>query len=225
MSLYRWRTTTDGYVEVDKGDGFQVISLADDTDGITGQKAPNAITERVMGWADLARDKGAKYGVPPAWILGVIYAESAGEPTARNACCAGLMAINLSVHGKTEAQMFDPEQNVDYGTSLLSSSVECGLQLPEAASLHNGGGESKCVPHPSTKSPWGMRENAGYIERVVRASNFFRGELGEQPGPPGPSVWPPPARSLTQKLAGLLSGVFIGWSLANYWRGRKKRRV
>ena len=169
MSLWSWRTTTTGFVEVNKGDGvFERITWSPTIPQL----------EKTKQWISLATEKSLKYGVPLHWILGVITAESGGDPNAHNWCCYGLMAIYLEVHNKTAEEMSDPDKNLDYGTGLLASSVKKGLDLPQTASVHNAGGGTSGMPHVSSDSTWGMRENKGYIENVVKSANWFLNFLG-----------------------------------------------
>lgn len=200
MALWRWRTLENGMVEVDMGDGW-VVPYAGGASPPVHERV-RSTQDRVLQWVGLANKYGAKYDVPPSWILAVIYAESGGDPQAENYCCAGLMAIYYSVHGKRREDMLDPEKNVDYGTSLLARSRSSGWDLPAAASMHvagakveaggrvrpwSGGCRAAREPgHPKFPggSPWGYCEHmlpitdagdfaTGYIDRVVRANNSF----------------------------------------------------
>lgn len=196
MAAWKWRTLPDGRVEVDQGDGFKLI-MPRDVAGV------HTTLERVMTWRSLAQEMGDKWGVPPAWILAVIFAESGGKAEAENYCCIGLMAImgKPPIHGKTPEELRDPRINVDTGAKLLSSSRKRGLDLPQAASVHVAGAESDGTPHPSSKSLWGMREHTfdqplwdgarGYIQRVVQAHNAIV-ELLSQAQPPVPATPPSP---------------------------------
>jgi len=193
--------------------------------------AVHQAAERVLQWAPLADKYGDKYGVPPSWILGVIYSESGGDPAAENPCCVGLMAIHLAAHGKTRSEMLDPEANVDYGTSLLAASRLRGYDLPAAASIHVAGGGRDMKPHPGDcrsavgihpdfpdGSPWGMCEHmfprthgdgaVGYIDKVVRANNFMIDALGARlPMPPTPF---PPGRIAPASVVGSIVPFALG---------------
>ncbi len=198
MATYAWRTTETGFVEVDKGDGvFRRITWS----------PAIAQLEKTKQWIPLAIEKSQKYNVPVHWILGVIVSESGGDPNAHNWCCYGLMAIYLAVHNKTAEEMSDPDKNVDYGTSLLASSVAKGLDLPQTASVHNAGGGTSGLPHASSNSPWGMRENAGYIENVVKSANWFLDFLGTYE----PIQEPVPSGKPITTLALMATGFGIGY--------------
>lgn len=226
---WSWRTLADQRVEVDKhdGHGFQPI-MPRDTEGV------RTTVERVLPWLSLAESLGGPRGVPPSWTLGVIYAESGGDPDASNYCCVGLMAIMAKIHGKTRAELFDPNTNVDVGTDLLGQSVAKGFDLPQAASIHVGGAAGG-KPHPSSKSSWGMREHvldapgwdgaSGYIERVVMANNLFATILQDQPPAPPPDPAPPhPAPPLppVSRAGSSLAAVAVGAGfVAAYFAGRQ----
>ncbi len=225
MALWSWRTLPDESVEVDRGTG---MALEGSKEGFGIRKSQ----ERVLQWAQLAAKYSKKYDVPASWILAVVFAESGGDPKAENPCCVGLMAIHLAAHGKTRADMKDPDKNMDYGTSLLAASRNAGYDLPASASIHVAGGGSKFKPHagtcksardkhPSfpTGSPWGMCEHmftsthgdgsVGYIDRVVRANNSFVSLLAGLSLPNGPQ--PPIQLAGFSSPLPLVAGVAVGF--------------
>lgn len=168
--MWTWRTAPTGIVQVDRtGSGtFEAITLP----------GPDAATRRTETWLPLVEVFSAKYGVPVAWVLAVIYAESRGEPNARNSCCGGLMQLSRATWHLTEAQSLDPTTNVDLGTKILGGYRASGHDLPTCASMYNAGPTKSGAKH-SSKSVWGMVEDmpavpwTGYIEKVVRASNWW----------------------------------------------------
>ena len=217
--MWSWRTRADEVVEVDRqgGAGFEVLSLP----GADEQ------TARVETWEALVRHFADVFAVPAAWVRAVVYAESGGAPEAHSACCAGLMGLSLKVYGLTLAQAVLPETNVRLGTETLGKYRERGFSLPETASLFNAGGGVHGKPHPSAASPWGMREDmpavpwTGYIEKVVRASNFWLlhppsfSVPPQKPPPPGPPPSPPArptVRPVLARLGLLAAGLAIGYA-------------
>ncbi len=153
-----------GYlIDPDKDDQFYVVE---------------AIDVRIVDrWFDLARDVAKEKNVPHMWILAMIYAESRGNPSAEAPDGGwGLMQITHPglKKGYTKAQVFEPETNLRIGAGVVASYLRANPEtnsLPEAASIYNAGGTPKYRPHPSEVSPWGMRETAGHISRVVAANN------------------------------------------------------
>src|SRR3972149_6103442 len=111
----------------------------------------------------------AKHQIPVSWILAVIYAETLGDPTLTSSAGAyGLMQIMpFNWGGRTRAQMADGPTNIDVGAGILAGHARrMGPVLPKIASGYNAGASAKTgAPHSSAKSPWGMRENTGYISR------------------------------------------------------------
>jgi len=179
---FRWRTEGDGTVQVDGGQGFATPSLT---------KPERELFRAKTGrWRALALEHAERHGVPLSWVLAVIFAESHGDehagPNAKG--FGGLMAIGpLTVRavepGSTRthaADLHDPAWNVHVGTAYLGrlrgEAGEHGSELPVVASLYNAGQRAPGQPWPSNRSPWGMRENEGYISRVVRASNAVTAE-------------------------------------------------
>lgn len=155
--------------------------------------------ERVMRWRPEATAAAKKYSVPLHWILGVIWAESGGRPEVVSPDGGyGLMQLTHSsvFQGHSpQATLDDPALNIDLGTHLLAklSSHLHGL-LPHVASGYNAGVAGAGTPHPSSTSPWGVRETPGHIDRVVAGANTALSELkahDTEPAPP-PSMPPQP---------------------------------
>lgn len=160
-----WNTRDDGSVEVDGS----VPELS--------EPARSTMIERVCRrWGAAARAAGAKYGVPESWILGMIWAESGGDPTAQSPD-GGLGLMQLT-HPSTyaphsRAAAMEPGLNIELGARTITSFARTprATDLPAVASRYNAGGRADGSPHPSPASPWGYRETPGHIDRVVRASN------------------------------------------------------
>jgi soluble lytic murein transglycosylase-like protein len=74
--------------------------------------------------------------------------------------------------GHSDAELLDPLTNVRAGVGYLKRIARAGDALPELASKYNAGQDASGRPHLSAASPWGMREQPGYIESVARASNY-----------------------------------------------------
>jgi soluble lytic murein transglycosylase-like protein len=178
---YTWTTQPSGLVLVDQGQGLKAPMFG------AGRNS-----RRVARWTSIAQSASAAYDVPIEWILGVIWAESAGRPDAISpAGAVGLMQVMPKMHGTTKQAMLDPRENIHKGTGILahlrSLTDEEGrpFDLPRSASGYNAGlsvAGPKPLPHPSTSSPWGMREETPYILNVVSAQNHWRENPPEAPG-------------------------------------------
>lgn len=130
----------------------------------------------VEKWVSLAERVASEKSVPREWILAMIYAESRGDENAESSDGGwGLMQITNAAFkkGRTKEQVFDPYTNVSLGAGAISSYMRKNPEanLYEAASIFNAGGSPAFRPHPSDKSPWGIRETTGHISRVVAANN------------------------------------------------------
>jgi hypothetical protein len=127
-------------------------------------------------WSALAIKYGALYNVPVEWILGVIDAESRGNPRAKSKDGGyGLMQIthpSLMV-GHAPEDFFDPELNVQTGTKVLGDlRAHIGDRLPEVASAYNAGPGPGGFARVDQSDPlWGLRNAPGYISRVVMSAN------------------------------------------------------
>lgn len=210
--MWVWRTSPDGFIEVDQtGDSnFTRITLP----------GPNAQTTATEQWLPLATKYAQKNSIPVWWVLAFIYSESGGNPNVSNFCCAGLMALALSVYKLTLQQALDPETNVSLGTKTIGDYSTKGFDLPTIASMYNAGPSTKGGAKTSISSVWGMAENmpavpwTGYIEKIVRAANFWHDKLvnGGITVPPIPT---PPSSSVGSILLAIGIGAGVGWVTTN----------
>lgn len=183
---WQWRTRGDGLIELDRHDGrgFVVPTLPQFDVGT----APHIA--RTGAWRSLVEQIAGPRGMSLPWCLGVIFAESHGDPNAVSPAGArGLMQImptTAKAYGvSTPDDLFRPHINVDCGARILVEFRNKGFDVPQCASMYNAGPSQKTGgPKVSTKSPWGMVEDIGYIERVVSATNFYTKALGYSGGTP-----------------------------------------
>jgi hypothetical protein len=177
--MKQWRTDpAAGLVEVDG----EIPTLS-------GAPA-NVFDTQVRRWTELACEASHDFAVPVHWILGTIYGESAGFPNARSPVGAiGLMQLHSAAarQGLSDDELRDPRTNIRLGARLINRIWSDGDQLPEVASKYNAGSETSGRPHASSSSPWGIREESGYIGRVVAAANYaadtFSGTCEQKPVP------------------------------------------
>lgn len=167
--MYQWQTLPDGTVQVDGS-----------VPTLTAQNA-NAFDERVWRWRELAAKHGVFYGVPIHWVLGMIYAESLGNPDAKSRDGGyGLMQLTSAAarKGKSYEELRNPDLNIQLGAEFIK--LYClgknAPDLPRVASKYNAGMQKNGAPHPGGE-PWGMRETKGHISRVVSASNYALSKL------------------------------------------------
>lgn len=135
-------------------------------------------------WRPLVERHAGRVRVHPAWLLGMAYRESGGNPDAVNPEGPGPEDDGLGIFqitypgfkkGYTRAQLLDPEVNTRIAADVVGQIVNGGhgfpVDLPTAASIYNAGGLAHGVAHASADSPWGMRETRGHILAVVSGSN------------------------------------------------------
>lgn len=184
----RWRTIPDGIVELSFDDGGT-------------WSVPTVVDDDILMRAGMARfhtiieDHAARTGVPSSWLYGMAYTESRFNPAAvnRRDSPAGLGILQITdpdlylMRGFTADDMLDPDKNVQVASEVLRNHRRSSTELIVVASLYNAGGfarkdsAGKIVrdvdghalfsPHPSTTSPFGIRETAGHILTVVRGNN------------------------------------------------------
>jgi len=202
-----------GYTDVSRDDGasWERITLP----------GPDAKTATTDPWLDLAAKYAAESDVPLAWVLAFIYSESGGNPNARNSCCSGLMQLSRQFFG-TDEVLLDPEQNIRIGADLLAKKRARWFDLPPVASAYNAG-DGRGI-RTNAKSVWGMAEDMpatpwhGYIEKIVRAANWYQGRLdrgelrphGTQPPKPNPPE-PQPQPVKTVWPIALAGGAIVGF--------------
>jgi hypothetical protein len=248
VALWAWRTTADGYVEVDRQGipslcpefSKEPLPPAGTWERLLLPTAPiytNALAKATQ-WADLAAGPAAVEQMPMPWVLAFVYGESGGNPNAElvepsGAVGVGLMALTAQpaafqmTWGITFEEAHDPAKSLQVGVGYMGKLQRAGnLDFPQLASAYNGGTKAG-MPHPSTKSRWGIREycwgeppQCCHIERMTRAQNTIRQQLGVTLPVPGNSKQPPVVVE-PPVLAGTVSAtrgtlVFIGFAAVAY---------
>lgn len=147
--------------------------------------------DKTMRWGREAAVAAADNKVPLHWVLGVIWAESTGNPAALSPDGGyGLMQLTHSSVFDGEPKdstldnsstklddVTDPARNIALGTRLLGRiRASVGDDLVKAASCYNAGSEASGQPHPGT-GPFGYRETPGYIYRVIQGANSALREI------------------------------------------------
>jgi len=125
-------------------------------------------------WRPLIVKHAKRTGVAPAWIAGVLWEESTGNPSAKSpAGAVGLMQLMPQWwRGKSEAEMMQPARSVEYGADLMAAIARTEPSLPAIASVYNCGSTNAAnTPKPGS-GPWGYCEAPGYINAVVSAANY-----------------------------------------------------
>jgi soluble lytic murein transglycosylase-like protein len=161
---YKWRTLSDGRVEIV---GMGVPRLRD---------AAAARFERTLArWRSLILSQSRRTKVPASWLAAFIDAESAGDPRAVSpAGATGLLQLMPGWwRGHSAEEMKDPNTNATIGADLLAAIRRTQPQLPIVASVYNGGSDTATnAPRLRPGAPWGMLEDVGYISRVVAGNNY-----------------------------------------------------
>jgi len=193
---WAWRTTPEGYIEVDRA-GQRSVCMEFDLDHMppagTWERLtlPNAAAYQkklgdVLPWTSVALEPAAAVAMPLHWVLAFIYAESGGNPNAElqepsGAVGVGLMALTATKagfpgkFGITYEEAHDPSKNVAAGVQLMAEfRKRKGLDLPELASAYNSGLEADGSPHTSTLSNWALREYCNMKEVVPSCCHIER---------------------------------------------------
>jgi len=193
---YRWREREDGYLELNKGQGPTVP-----------QAQQGTISERVLGWSDLAEKASAEHDVPVWWILGTMHVESAGLKNATSPVGAGgLMQfmpatarmMDLRVDSEVD-ERYVPEKAIPAAAKLMAlERNRADGDMMVATSRYNAGGPSDGGCYVACGNPWGCRQDVGHLDKVMAATNLYRSlyagtEPPVPPVPPDPGETPPAA--------------------------------
>lgn len=193
---WAWRTTPDGFLEVDRA-GQRSVCMEFDLEHLQpagtwerlmlpSAPAYQEALGRVLPWTELALEPAAAVGIPLHWVLAFIYAESGGradvervEPS--GAIGVGLMALTATKagfpgkFGITYEEAHDPQKNITAGVTLMAKfRKQKNLGLPELASAYNGGLAADGSPHTSTLSNWGLREYCAQSENPPSCCHIER---------------------------------------------------
>ncbi len=189
-------------------------------------------THVIVPYRDLVAKYAAASKVHPAWIHGVVWAESRGNPRALlpgkkadgtpDPAANGVGLMQLTAEslkaGHSDEELYDPELNIRLGTKFLGYLAEKQPAekrlLPRIASMYNAGAlyvDGVPSPHPSEKDAlWRMRNHPGYITTVVTAANTAAGLLE--------GVTPAGKRSAGSNtllwVAGAVAVVAVPWTLS-----------
>lgn len=183
--------------------------------------APGSARAReVEAWRPLASAAAARFGLPEAWVLAVIEAESGGRteiggrPTTSHAGAMGLMQIMprtwASLHAayRLGSNPHDPADNIVAGTAYLRAMYD-RFGYPGLFAAYNAG-PGRYGDYVARGRPL-PRETRDYVARILgRGDAFARPQSTALPGsrePTGARAAPvattePGASSLFARLAG-----------------------
>ena len=128
--------------------------------------------------ADMRRlllENATRAKMPPNVLAGFAFAESKLDPAAVSPKGAtGILQVMPFAwpKGASSADMKGAAYGMRVGAGIFGGLG--GLKangIARLASRYNAGSAPGGVPHASVSSPWGVREDAGYIDRVIAASN------------------------------------------------------
>jgi len=163
-----------------------VSTTADDVTWSQPKLAPKVDADfrgMISHWKDLVTEASVDYRVPEAWIYGIMWSESNGNPNLTSPAGAlGLMQV-MPFHFKPDEKPFDPRTNIRRGTSLLQAAKAKAPDLIQAASYYNAGGLNgvpwtneawlKAGRKPSQTTRWGYAAEPNYLDRVAAANNTY----------------------------------------------------
>lgn len=130
----------------------------------------------VDDWKDLISQAASRWGVPEAWVAGVMLQESGGQQKALStAGCVGLMQICDPIVPISKEDLWKPENNISLGAQQLAANGKAASWNPvHVFAMYNAGavypfsGSAASCTHDGM---WHLRENCGYCEQVIRGIN------------------------------------------------------
>lgn len=154
--------------------------------------------------------------IPLALAEGIVLVESGGDPEARGAAGeVGLFQILPSTAHLSVDQLLNAGTNIRAGISYLDSLLGPGVDLPALISMYNAGrNPSTGRPYSNEEtganfqSEYGFRSSPGYIDAVIRATNYFITGLTES-GNSVSTVYTPKTSSPKSAGGAILLGLAI----------------
>ncbi len=175
-----------------------VRTQANDVEWGTPKLAANVIgrfREGVQHWGDLIDEAGTDFRLPSSQIAGEMWAESEMIPnlTSKKGAIGLMQVMPFHFSDKELPNAFDPRANIRKGASILAQARAGFRDLVQCASMYNAGGPQglnggpwtneawlAAGRNPAQTSRWGYASEAGYIDRVVAASNTYIALRGGQ---------------------------------------------
>lgn len=162
---YVWKTDVRGRIFVNDRVGQESYLPT-----LVSPKSEHMDTHVLPMWKKLCTKASKDTNVPASWLLGVIYKENIGYANIANTDL-GLSGVRSPVFRKS-AEIENPEKAVYNMATLMAQLIDIvGLDLPAVASSYVAG-LNRNKPWLEERSPWGLREPAGYILEVVAANNY-----------------------------------------------------
>ncbi len=209
------------------------IALSDGRVPVLDPSVQPKFSAIVAKLAPLIVANAARTGLPPAWIAGIVWAETGflgpvgGESAVSPAGAIGRMqlmpfwftvptAIGDGVAHSIDEMKHDP-LNMRFGSDLLALIAKDGNDLPATASIYNCGSTAAAHPwHPrtmSTDARWGYcsehsSDGTSYIDQVVAAANTY-------------ALAHPMAAQTGKTGAGRTVGLAVAVGAGVWWAGRR----
>lgn len=194
---WRRRTLETGVIEAWPVDGQPFTPVTTDAE----RKILDKCASR---WLPLVEQHASAAGVPVAWVLGVMCAESGGDPNAKSPAGA-IGLLQLMPFWARGRDLWNPSTNIAISCSeAMGPLVRNGFDLVALASAYNAGPAKdgkgaklsdrylwgvmeEVPPHLRATTPWG----SAYISRIVRCANTWTLEhpKAELPDSAPCSVW------------------------------------
>ena len=144
---------------------------------------------------DIIRQQAARWGIDPALIAGVIYAESRFSDQTSSAGARGLMQITPDTADTIEKlsggetfvydDLADPDLNIRYGTFYLNHLLERygGNAVATLAAYHAGPGNADQWGGAGLElDSIGFDETRAYVEEVLEKRDEYRHNRAEELG-------------------------------------------
>lgn len=138
-------------------------------------------------WEALCRSVSFTFGIPPGWLLAMVWRESGGNPRAyrlernkdgsprvvKGRLLTGIGLLQIThpdlKRGLTDEALYDPETNLLCGARYIVDLIaRFGRDFPVIAAAFNSGGR-----YETDANPWGMKQTEGHVSAEVSALNYY----------------------------------------------------
>jgi soluble lytic murein transglycosylase-like protein len=124
-------------------------------------------------WESFIQSASSRYGVPVSLIKGIISAESGWNPNISSSSSHGLMQLNSTYfHNPDGSPIFDPETNINIGTSLIGEQLSRRPSVELALAGYNAG-TSRSDSDLAARIAANTNGVGSYISNVLAYRDWF----------------------------------------------------
>ena len=187
MNRYRWGTRDDGVIMVCLTPDTDAVAIVLEKKLIVGTEKVPGFQSTIDRWEPLCKSVSFTFGIPPGWLLAMVWRESAGNPRAfrqerdadgkprivKGRLLTGIGLLQIThpdlKRGLSDEALYDPETNLLCGARYIADlMMQHGRDFAKISAAFNAGGV-----YPSDRNPWNLKQTDGHVTAEVSALNFY----------------------------------------------------